>query len=139
MIYSQFWGELGALTKSRWGHFVSRVTDTWDDLPFLVNMSEETHDHNIKVKSHGFLERIEALLNRMAKARSYSWVVSDHCERPWASKPQPINYERCCTDRLNSQGKVGIGLSCSVGPIYEYTPLGGGRGAPSAGSLASPQ
>ena len=24
-------------------------------------------------------------------------------ERPWASKRQPINYERCCTDRLNSQ------------------------------------
>ena len=24
-------------------------------------------------------------------------------ERPWASKPQPINYKRCCTDRLNSQ------------------------------------
>src|SRR6267154_494732 len=23
-------------------------------------------------------------------------------ERPWASKPQPINYKRCCTDRLNS-------------------------------------
>jgi hypothetical protein len=25
-------------------------------------------------------------------------------ERPWASKRQPINYERRCTDRLNSQG-----------------------------------
>src|SRR3981081_4583310 len=24
-------------------------------------------------------------------------------ERPWASKPQPISYKRCCTDRLNSQ------------------------------------
>src|SRR3979409_562658 len=24
-------------------------------------------------------------------------------EKPWASKPQPINYKRCCTDRLNSQ------------------------------------
>src|SRR5215831_9545131 len=23
-------------------------------------------------------------------------------ERPWASKLQPINYKRCCTDRLNS-------------------------------------
>ncbi len=23
-------------------------------------------------------------------------------ERPWASKRQPINYKRCCTDRLNS-------------------------------------
>src|SRR5215470_13132504 len=24
-------------------------------------------------------------------------------ERPWASKLRPINYKRCCTDRLNSQ------------------------------------
>jgi hypothetical protein len=24
-------------------------------------------------------------------------------ERPWASKRQPINYKRCCTDRLNAQ------------------------------------
>src|SRR5262245_11165505 len=28
-------------------------------------------------------------------------------ERPWASKHQPINYKRCCTDRLNSHGKTG--------------------------------
>src|SRR5882762_3500705 len=28
-------------------------------------------------------------------------------ERPWASKPQPINYERCCTDRLNSHSGSG--------------------------------
>src|SRR5271165_515788 len=25
-------------------------------------------------------------------------------ERPWASKRQPIDYKRCCTDRLNAQG-----------------------------------
>src|SRR3979490_3425935 len=31
-------------------------------------------------------------------------------ERPWASKPQPINYERCCTDRLNSHGETGHSL-----------------------------
>jgi hypothetical protein len=31
-------------------------------------------------------------------------------ERPWASKPLPINYERCCTDPLNSQGETGHGL-----------------------------
>jgi hypothetical protein len=24
-------------------------------------------------------------------------------ERPWASKRQPIDYKRCCTDRLNAQ------------------------------------
>ena len=23
-------------------------------------------------------------------------------ERPWASKRQPIDYKRCCTDRLNA-------------------------------------
>jgi hypothetical protein len=28
-------------------------------------------------------------------------------ERPWASKRQPINYERRCTDRLNSQTNSG--------------------------------
>src|SRR5215467_612062 len=28
-------------------------------------------------------------------------------ERPWASKLRPINYKRCCTDRLNSQGESG--------------------------------
>src|SRR5215475_7860256 len=28
-------------------------------------------------------------------------------ERPWASKPQPINYKRCCTDRLNSHPESG--------------------------------
>src|SRR4029450_13676547 len=28
-------------------------------------------------------------------------------ERPWASKRQPINYERCCADRLNSQAGSG--------------------------------
>jgi hypothetical protein len=25
-------------------------------------------------------------------------------ERPWASKRQPMDYKRCCTDRLNAQG-----------------------------------
>ena len=25
-------------------------------------------------------------------------------ERPWASKRQPIDFKRCCTDRLNAQG-----------------------------------
>ena len=29
-------------------------------------------------------------------------------ERPWASKRQPINYERRCTDRLNSQPQPDI-------------------------------
>jgi hypothetical protein len=29
--------------------------------------------------------------------------ISAH-EKPWASKHQPINYDWCCTDRLNSQG-----------------------------------
>jgi hypothetical protein len=28
-------------------------------------------------------------------------------ERPWASKRQPIDYKRCCTDRLNAQGLSG--------------------------------
>ena len=28
-------------------------------------------------------------------------------ERPWASNRQPINDDRCCTDRLNSQGRTG--------------------------------
>src|SRR6516162_10013019 len=31
-------------------------------------------------------------------------------ERPWASKRQPIDYKRCCTDRLNAQGKAGLPL-----------------------------
>ena len=26
-------------------------------------------------------------------------------ERPWASKRQPIDYKRCCTDRLNTQAE----------------------------------
>jgi hypothetical protein len=26
-------------------------------------------------------------------------------ERPWASKRQPIDYKRCCTDRLNAQAQ----------------------------------
>src|SRR6516162_9141928 len=29
-------------------------------------------------------------------------------ERPWASKRQPIDYKRCCTDRLNAQAKSGL-------------------------------
>ena len=28
-------------------------------------------------------------------------------ERPWASKPQPIDCKRCCTDRLNSHPLTG--------------------------------
>src|SRR6266481_390013 len=28
-------------------------------------------------------------------------------ERPWASKRQPIDYKRCCTDRLNAHLKSG--------------------------------
>src|SRR6185503_8192494 len=32
-------------------------------------------------------------------------------ERPWASKPQPINYKRCCTDRLNSHAATGHSLA----------------------------
>jgi hypothetical protein len=28
-------------------------------------------------------------------------------ERPWASKRQPIDYKRCCTDRLNAQMDTG--------------------------------
>jgi hypothetical protein len=35
-------------------------------------------------------------------------------ERPWASKRQPIDYKRCCTDRLNAQSekrtKADVGL-----------------------------
>src|SRR5262249_10193193 len=26
--------------------------------------------------------------------------------RPWASKPLPIDYEQCCSDQLNPQGKA---------------------------------
>jgi len=26
-------------------------------------------------------------------------------ERPWASKRQPIDYKRCCTDRLNARSR----------------------------------
>jgi hypothetical protein len=29
-------------------------------------------------------------------------------ERPWASKRQPIDYKRCCTDRLNAPGRADI-------------------------------
>jgi hypothetical protein len=28
--------------------------------------------------------------------------ISDR-ERPWASKRQPIDFKRCCADRLNAQ------------------------------------
>src|SRR6516162_11216733 len=28
-------------------------------------------------------------------------------ERPWASKRQPIDYQRCCTDRLNAHPESG--------------------------------
>src|SRR4029077_12365343 len=28
-------------------------------------------------------------------------------ERPWASKRQPIDYKRCCTDRLNAHRELG--------------------------------
>src|SRR6516162_892363 len=28
-------------------------------------------------------------------------------ETPWASKRQPIDYKRCCTDRLNAQTDTG--------------------------------
>src|SRR6516165_3702547 len=31
-------------------------------------------------------------------------------ERPWASKRQPIDYKRCCTDRLNAQPKAAVML-----------------------------
>jgi IS30 family transposase len=29
-------------------------------------------------------------------------------ERPWASKPLPIDYEQCCSDQLNPQPKADI-------------------------------
>src|SRR6516162_9647419 len=39
-------------------------------------------------------------------------------ERPWASKRQPIDYQRCCTDRLNAHPKSG------------QTLVGGGQAKP---------
>jgi hypothetical protein len=58
-------------------------------------------------------------------------------ERPWASKPQPINYERCCTDRLNShlesghppalgQRRLGAQMQTSgtlAGLLYGHAPV----------------
>src|SRR6185503_11853969 len=44
-------------------------------------------------------------------------------ERPWASKRQPINYERCCTDRLNRPAYflryLTVNSVRSV-PVFEY-------------------
>src|SRR5262249_10924928 len=39
-------------------------------------------------------------------------------ERPWASKLQPINYKRCCTDRLNSQPDSGHTVVCLAGQLW---------------------
>jgi hypothetical protein len=33
-------------------------------------------------------------------------------ERPWASKRQPIDYKRCCTDRLNAHSESGQDCEC---------------------------
>jgi hypothetical protein len=33
-------------------------------------------------------------------------------ERPWASKRQPIDYKRCCTDRLNAHPESDRLLRC---------------------------
>jgi hypothetical protein len=38
-------------------------------------------------------------------------------ERPWASKPQRINYKRCCTDRLNSHSEIGHRRRKKVSPL----------------------
>ena len=45
-------------------------------------------------------------------------------ERPWAPKPQPINYKRCCTDRLNSHRKSDIDVGrghARYGPQADLT------------------
>jgi hypothetical protein len=37
-------------------------------------------------------------------------------ERPWASKRQPIDCKRCCTDRLNAHALCGLKSDVSRGP-----------------------
>jgi hypothetical protein len=41
-------------------------------------------------------------------------------ERPWASKRQPIDYKRCCTDRLNAHGNIGLSPPNAL-KIYGFT------------------
>ena len=43
-------------------------------------------------------------------------------ERPWASKRQPINYKRCCTDRLNSQRHSGHSAELALIASVEIDP-----------------
>ena len=45
----------------------------------------------------------QAYLNKIALR------LNQRLERPWALKRLPINYERCCSDRLNPQPKADIG------------------------------
>ena len=45
-------------------------------------------------------------------------ALNQRRERPWASKRQPIDFKRCCTDWLNAQGKYG-----SAGRAFEATAL----------------
>src|SRR5262244_732818 len=48
-------------------------------------------------------------------------------ERPWASKRQPIDYKRCCTDQLNSQVQIGLVLlNVSSSPLDPDRPSSDG-------------
>ena len=41
-------------------------------------------------------------ISQSSSQRDCFAAQSDVRERPWASKRQPIDFKRCCTDRLNA-------------------------------------
>jgi hypothetical protein len=48
-------------------------------------------------------------------------------ERPWASKRQPIDYKRCCTDRLNAHLDNGLNSAVTRPPIAGINCVVNGR------------
>ena len=51
----------------------------------------------------GSNENTNGLLRQYFPREQICGSINDR-GRPWASKPQPIDYEQCCSDQLNSQG-----------------------------------
>src|SRR5690349_16104511 len=54
-------------------------------------------------RSCSVIDGIAGLIAIMGPNGEIETVNRQALERPWAWKRRPINYERCCTDRLNSQ------------------------------------
>src|SRR5215475_10526825 len=52
-------------------------------------------------------------------------------ERPWASKRQPIDYQRCCTDRLNAHSQSGhAGSNLDTSALCQKRPNAAQQTAP---------